>query len=170
MTQGDLEKRYGELKRTENSLVNYSLSIRENLKKIHCDAKTHSRLVERALQVPNPKGRIKVTDSQKEALLRLFENMWINELYLNTATRPNSTHFFYLEYICFYYSLFSSISIIERILNPNQRSDKHRGKILNFNDHLITNKMLHDLYFPPFTFMLNSKLSIESPLIVIEGA
>lgn len=157
MTQEDLRKRYGEIRRADNSLFNYSMSIKKNLKKINCHPKTHSRLVERALQIPNPKGKIGVTNFQKEALLRLFENMWINELYLNTLTRPNPVHFFYLEYVCFYYSLFSSISIIERILNPNQRSDKHRGKIQNFNSHLMTNRMLRDLYFPPFTFVVNQK-------------
>jgi hypothetical protein len=157
MTQEDLEKRYGELKRTENSLVNYFMSVRENLKKINCEVRTHSRLAERALQIPNPKGKTKATDSQKEALLRLFENMWINELYLNTVTRQNPTHFFYLEYICFYYSLFSAISIVERILNPDQKADKHRSKIQNFNSHVITNKILRNLYFPPFTLVVRQE-------------
>ncbi|MGC1120263.1 MAG: hypothetical protein WBA22_04135 [Candidatus Methanofastidiosia archaeon] len=154
MTQGDLEKRYAELRRTENSLFNYSMSIKENLEEINCNVKTHSHLVERALQIPNPKGKIIVTDSQKEALLRLFENMWINELYLSTVARPNPTHFFYLEYICFYYSLFSAVSIVERILNPGQRGDKHRSKIQNFNSHMMKNKILRDLYFPPFTLVV----------------
>lgn len=133
------------------------MSIRENLKKINCNVKTYSNLVESALHIPNPKGKTRVTDSQKETLLRLFENMWINELYLNTVVRPNPTHFFYLEYICFYYSLFSAISVVERILNPGQRDDAHRSKIQNFNSHMMRTRILRDLYFPPFTLIVSEK-------------
>jgi hypothetical protein len=158
MNKDNIENPYRELKRVENSLENFRMSIRNNLEKLGYCGNPHRSLLEKACQINNQRGRIQIEKLQNKHLLHLFVNMWMNEQYLYTIEKIiglDYIQFFFLEYICFYYSLFTGISIIERILNPDQKTS-HRKKISNFNKHLQQHRILQDLYFPPFTFIVDS--------------
>lgn len=98
----------------------------------------------------------KVDEELKAFLPPLFENMWINEAYVQTSLNKNLTnsmnyhHYFYLVYISFYYSLFTSISIVLRIFEPNTKKNSHEKKINRFNLKIINNTFLKECYFKPF--------------------
>lgn len=161
----EVKNAYGEFKRVENSLKNFSESIQNNLERLGYED-PHKQLFEKASQIPNPRGKTNLSENQKEYILRLFENMWMNELFLYQSEEIFGTkyiHFFYLEYICFYYSLFIGISIMERIKNPNQGKIGHEKKISIFNRHIKEYRIFRDLYFPPFNLIVSDRaLQIKS--------
>ena len=115
------EEKYAQLKRIEHSLNNYALSIQNNLKTLGC-AEQEERfhfLYQKVFQA-NLSKKIKFEEDKKDKFKRLFENMWINEAFVQDSIKQQEPkhQYFYFVYIAFYYSLFTSLSIVVRLFEP----------------------------------------------------
>jgi hypothetical protein len=169
MTGIRMEDPYGEFKRVEISLNNFSKSIQNNMKRFGFFPDSHKKLFEKSCQISDSKRKADMSQESKEHLLRLFENMWLNELFLYQTEKilgNDYLHFFFQEYISFYYSLFTGISIISRILYPNEKKQTHIGKIRHFNNDIKRVRILKDLFFPPFIYVVDKNgIDIEGTRI-----
>jgi hypothetical protein len=152
------EEKYSQLKSIEHSLNNYKLSIQNNLKKLGCDkqeARFHF-LYQKVFQA-NLSKKIKFEVDQKDKFRRLFENMWINEAFVQDSINQQEPkhQYFYLVYIAFYYSLFTSLSIVVRLFEPNIKEEVHKRKIEVFNKKIVAeNRFLKECYFNPFSLVI----------------
>ena len=152
------EEKYSQLKSIEHSLNNYKLSIQNNLKKLGCDkqeARFHF-LYQKVFQA-NLSKKIKFEVDQKDKFRRLFENMWINEAFVQDSINQQEPkhQYFYFVYIAFYYSLFTSLSVVVRLFEPNIREDAHKQKIEVFNKKIAEkSKFLRECYFNPFSLVI----------------
>ena len=151
------EDKYRQLKRIGHSLNNYTLSIQNNLKKLGCDEQEarFQFLYQKVFQA-NLSKKIKLEEDQKCKFRQLFENMWINEAFVqDSINQQEQKHqYFYFVYIAFYYSLFTSLSIVVRLFNPDI-GETHKPKIENFNKKIVVeNKFLKECYFNPFSLVI----------------
>jgi len=151
------EEKYRQLKSIGHSLNNYTLSIQNNLKKLGCDEQEErfQFLYQKVFQA-NLSKKIKLEEDQKDKFRQLFENMWINEAFVqDSINQQEQKHqYFYFVYIAFYYSLFTSLSIVVRLFNPDI-GKTHKPKIENFNKKIVVeNKFLKECYFNPFSLVI----------------
>lgn len=176
--------KYSELRRIDHSLNNYKLSIQYNIQKLGFEGDLENRsevfdfLHERVFNA-NISKKPNVDDPLKEQLVNLFENMWINESFVQSSIENIATsqkvdhHYFYLVYIAFYYSLFTSISIVLRLFDHNIHQETHQRKINGFNQKINSNKFLRECYFKPFSLAISNKeiinLDIKLPKSVEDG-
>jgi hypothetical protein len=152
------EEKYSQLKRIEHSLNNYRLSIQNNLKKLGCDEQEERfNFLYQKVSQANLSKKIKFEEDQKDKFRRLFENMWINEAFVQDSINQQELkhQYFYFVYIAFYYSLFTSLSIVVRLFEPNIREDAHKQKIEVFNKKIAEkSKFLRECYFNPFSLVI----------------
>ncbi|WP_145900010.1 hypothetical protein [Methanobacterium formicicum] len=158
-------KKYSELRRIGHSLNNFKLSITNNLYKlgfsgdIKNSEEVFNFLHDRVFNANMCKKPV-INDDLKEKIRTLLENMWINESFVQTSlknvvtTKTIDPHYFYLVYVSFYYSLFTSISIVLRLFDNNILQDSHQKKIYGFNHKIVFNKFLQGCYFKPFTLVI----------------
>lgn len=159
--------KYSELRRIDHSLNNYKLSIQENIKLLGFDKDLNDgwevfQFLEERISKATLSKKPKIKKEDIEKLPHLFENMWINEAYVQSSlenllsSKSIDHHYFYLTYISFYYSLFTSISIVLRLFEPGIKKESHSKKINNFNNKIISNRFLKECYFKPFTLVISN--------------
>ncbi|NAT10390.1 hypothetical protein C4E22_02390 [ANME-1 cluster archaeon AG-394-G06] len=152
------EEKYSQLKRIERSLNNYKLSIQNNLKKLGCNEQEERfNFLYQKVSQANLSKKIKFEENQKDKFRRLFENMWINEAFVQDSINQQEPkhQYFYFVYIAFYYSLFTSLSVVVRLFEPNIREDAHKQKIEVFNKKIAEkSKFLRECYFNPFSLVI----------------
>lgn len=159
-------QKYAELRRIDHSLNNFKLSIQNNLKGLGLSdpedmGQVFQFLYKRVFNATISK-KPKLDEELKALLTPLFENMWINEAYVQTSLNKSLTnsmnyhHYFYLVYISFYYSLFTSISIVLRIFEPKTQKNSHAKKINRFNLKIVKTKFLRECYFKPFLLITSN--------------
>ena len=152
------EEKYSQLKRIKHSLNNYTLSIQNNLKKLGCDEKEERfHFLYQKVSQANLSKKIKFEEDQKDKFRQLFENMWINEAFVQDSINQQEPkhQYFYFVYIAFYYSLFTSLSIVVRLFEPNINREVHKRKIEVFNKKIVVeNKFLKECYFKPFSLVI----------------
>ena len=152
------EEKYSQLKRIERSLNNYKLSIQNNLKKLGCNEQEERfNFLYQKVSQANLSKKIKFEENQKDKFRRLFENMWINEAFVQDSINQQEPkhQYFYFVYIAFYYSLFTSLSIVVRLFEPNINREVHKRKIEVFNKKIVAeNKFLKECYFNPFSLVI----------------
>jgi|GEM_PF-4526775 len=97
-------------------------------------------------------------DLSKEQLMeisRCMQNAWINEAFLRKSRKiPLENVFFFLDYVCFYYSMYSSLSAVVRALEPSLRKQGHEIKIFCYNEILIRNKEIRKVVKKPFSLVI----------------
>jgi len=95
----------------------------------------------------------------KNKIKKLLENTWLNELYLHEEVEDM---YFYLKYVCFYYSLFHNISSMIRLIGIQVNEKSHKGKIHTYNFQLLKNPILKKLMVTPFNLIIDKKNNIHN--------
>lgn len=155
--------RFGELKRLQISLKNMNecfsnqLNINENTNMI--------KILNNFILCHPYKRQIQVYDIER--VTRIIENIWINELYLKDSIEKNKelifdrfefivgqNHFFFMDFVAFYYSIFNSISLIAILFDQNTKNIGHKRRIRQFNNRVLDTKYLKENICKPFSLII----------------
>ncbi|MBU0460221.1 hypothetical protein KKG19_04765 [Patescibacteria group bacterium] len=168
-------ERFSELKRLNNSLINMNkcLSLQLDLKLDECK---FEKIRNSVLSKPYSK-KIQLKDQTR--FTRIIENMWINEIYLKQSIIQNkdiweiplksidgeeknssmvmirgNNHFFYMDYVAFYYSIFNSISLLTVLFHQDGKLKQHEGKIHKFNIRICEMEYIKNILPKPFSIVI----------------
>ena len=154
------DNRFGELRRTANTLKNCNDCYIEDFKERgYSDGDVLEFMAKNLKSLSYSRPRKILCGDGKLRLKRLIENAWINEMYLRNGVFNHligRNHFFFIDYIAFYYSIFNSLSCIAILFDRTIPREAHKKKITAFNNLLYTNKFIREIYGKPFSIVLNN--------------
>ena len=155
---------FGELKRLEISLYNMKKCFLKNMN-LQNDENKNNKIYDKIFRNKYHKC-LKIIDEDR--FKRILENIWINEIFLRNSVENNkesdyennkliigNNHFFFMDYVAFYYSIFNSVSLLIILFQQNCKRESHKNKIQNFNVRINDMKYLKKHLQKPFSIIIN---------------